>query len=825
MRDLLLLNKKNTVSKTRLNTTRSLFFILCFLSLAAAGNIFAQQSTDLRKPIFSESRGRDFWVCFPQNAKYENAGLNFRLYITGDKDTRGTVTIPGLGISKTFFVNANEILPVEIDTIAQVFGSDQIQKLGVHLVADNPVAVFGLSNRKASTDTYLAFPTNVLGTAYRGVGYYPLGTNDDAFTSQIDFVATEDNTTVTVTLTANTKGGRHAGETFSIAMKQGDVYQLQGTTLKGAQASDLTGSLVTSNKPIAFFGGHTCAEVPPGTEFCNQLVEEEPPIPSWGRQFYVARFEGKAEYVVRVIASEPGTQIFVNNQLVAKLTNAGEYYENNHLIQNALITSNKPVLVAEYAQSSNADSIKVGDPMMLFITPTEQFLKNYRFATPIKGDWHHYVNIVAPTDAISTLKLDGKLLPPKFYKTIGISRFAIAQYEIGYGAHYVECDKPFGLYCYGFGVAGDNYDSYGNNGGQLVAAIPDLKDTAKPTLELVSDDAMGPLALIARDDRIFDAGLQSITVIDSSNFRSPVSIPKFDVGTPQLPLLFKVRDTGMCGFMSLRIEDAAHNESFWVICRTQAGNVWVYQLFEGKGQICPSCKSWTLQFTTTPSATISDVTFPKPDYMKGAGTFNDFQTQLSGGFAASFIYPFSKNFQISAGIGYTAINGAASALHSSFVNDSIYYGDTSGSRKIKLVEQFVANASLSYLSLHGGVYHYFVPEKLYIYAGLSADILLSAHYTETAEILYPATLDYNTSPDLARASTGSRKIVLATGALPHATPFQLALELSPGTQFKLNKNFSLLVGAYVDMPLFDAVTDLNWHLSTFGARIGLQYRN
>ena len=211
--------------------------------------------------------------------------------------------------------------------------------------------------------------------------------------------------------------------------------------------------------------------------------------------------------------------------------------------------------------------------------------------------------------------------------------------------------------------------------------------------------------------------------------------------------------------------------------------------------------------------------------MKGAGTFNDFRSRISGGFTASYIYPFSKNFQISLGIGYSAFNGAAAALHSSFVSDSIFYGDTAGSKKIKLVEQFVADAILSYLSLHGGVYHYFIPEKFYIYAGLSADILLSANYSETAEILYPATLDYNTSLDPARQSTGARQITVASGALPHATPFILALELSPGAQFKLNKNFSLLLGAYVDMPLFDAVSDLNWHLSTFGARIGLQYRH
>jgi hypothetical protein len=807
-----------------LNKIRSLFFLSCFFTLAV-GNIFAQKSPPAeRKSVFSESRGKDFWVCFPQNAKFESAGLNFRLYITGDKDTRGTVSIPGLGITKTFFMNANQIVPVDIDTIAQVFGSDQLQKLGVHLVADNPVAVYGLSNRKASTDTYLAFPTNVLGTAYRGACYFGLG-SDDQFTSQITFVATEDNTNVTITLTANTKGGRHTGETFSVAMKQGDVYQMQGASGRDAK-NDLTGTLVTSTKPIAFFTGHTCAQVPSNINFCDQLLEEEPPMPSWGRQFYVGRLEGKTEYVVRVVASEPGTQVFVNNQLMAKLANAGDFYENTHLIQNSLITTNKPVLVAEYAQSSEADSVKVGDPFMLFITPTEQFLRYYQFVTPIKGDWHHYVNIVAPASAISTLKLDGRLIPPKYYKTIGLSLYQIAQYEIGYGSHVVSCDQPFGLYSYGFGVAGDNYDSYGNNAGQLVETIPDVKDTARPFLELVSDDALGPLALIARDDRIFDAGLASITVIDSSNFRSPVTVPKFDPGTPQVPLIFRVRDTGVCGFMSLRLEDAAHNESFWVICRTKAGNYWTYQLLEGKGQICPSCKSWTIQFTATPSSTISDVTFPKPSYMSGAGTFNDFQSQLSGGITASYIYPFSKNFQISAGIGYSTFNGAASALHTTFSNDSIFYGDTAGARKSKVVEQFVATAALTYLSLHGGVYHYFVPEKLYIYGGISADILLSAHYTETAEILYPATLDYNTDQsNPLRASTGARKIVLATGSLPHATPFQVALELSPGMQFKLNKNFSLLLGLYVDMPIFDAVTDLNWHLSTFGARIGLQYRN
>src|SRR2546423_7637602 len=78
----------------------------------------------------TDNRGTDFWVCFPQNAKHEAyAGLNFRLYITGDHAAKGVVTGPG-NIRQEFSLRAGEVISIEIDTMAQVFGSDQIQKLG-----------------------------------------------------------------------------------------------------------------------------------------------------------------------------------------------------------------------------------------------------------------------------------------------------------------------------------------------------------------------------------------------------------------------------------------------------------------------------------------------------------------------------------------------------------------------------------------------------------------------------------------------------------------------------------------------------------------------
>ncbi len=764
-----------------------------------------------------ESRGRDFWLAFPQNAILEQEHtLSLKLFITSDHATDGFVSVPGLSERKPFHLNPFEIATIDIDTVVQLLVSEQVQKLGVHVEANNEIAVFGLSHRPASTDSYLAYPVNVLGTTYRAIGYDALPNGAQSFTAEFAIVGTQDHTIVTILLNADTKGGHKKGETFSVSLNQGETYLVQGSTIIG-RSSDLTGTLVSSTKPVGFFIGHTCAQVPAEVTFCDQLLEMEPPVPSWGRQFYVGKFEDKTQYVMRVVASEDNTEVFVNNKLVAKLA-AGGFYENNHLVDNSFVTASAPVLVAEYAQGSDADSIKVGDPFMLLITPTEQFLNYYRFVTPISGDWHHYINLVVPLDAEGSLRVDGRPVPIRYFNKIGISHYGIAQYELGFGSHSVSCDQPFGMYSYGFGVGDENFDSYGNDGGQLVKTVPLVSDTARPILELLSTDGGRSLGLIARDDRLFDAGLAAIVVKDSDNFQS-VEFPRFDIGTPEIPLLFHIRDSGSCGFMSIMLADAAGNISYWVICRTLEGARWAYTLTESRDNICPSCRKTTVQFITTPSLTGSDVTFNPPSYLIGGGPFNQFSTRLSGGFQGLYIFPIDQTVQIAGGIGFSNFTGAAINTHSTFVPDSIEFGDTAGSRLSKLIENYTTEASLSYLTLNGGVYYYAIPDKFYIYAGLAAGFLIVNNYIETRDIIFPTTLTDSTG-----RSTGARSVTIASGAFPDPVTFNISLELSPGFEFKLSQNIELLAGLYMNLPFFNVVKDLDWHLTTYGARIGIQYR-
>lgn len=605
-------------------------FPASFIVLLVIGCFASPKSANAQ----SDNRGTDFWVCFPQNAKQEfNAGLSFKLFITGDNTTKGKVILPGNRPSIPFSIRSGEVIGIDIDTSLQILGSGNILNLGVHIQSDQPIAVYGLSNRKASTDTYVAYPTNVLGTVYRALCYDPLAGTEDAFTSQIDVVATEDNTRITILPTANTKGGKLAGQQFTATLLKGDIYQIQGT-MHGGGTGDLTGTLVTSDKPIAFFTGHICAQIPKNVNFCDQLLEEEAPVNTWGKQFFVSKLLGKDWYLVRIVANEDDTKIFINEKFTKSLA-AGEYYEAQHLRDNVMIKSDKPILVGEFATSSDADSVKIGDPFLMLIAPTEQFLQSYRFVTPIKGDmithvppiglagdstirslmipgknvpskrvviprkkkilsdstgqqivqdntpeivfvpdnsapsinvtgWHHYINVIIPIGAMNSLRLDSNGISSDKFTPIGITRYAIGQIEIPYGSHTITCDRPFGLYSYGFGIGGDNYDSYGNSAGQRIAPIERTADTSKPTLEIAQSDAASDITLIARDDRINDLGLASIMITDSTNQSNPVSYPVFDAGAPEFR--FIIKKPALINCMYIKLQDFAKNQSFYALC-------------------------------------------------------------------------------------------------------------------------------------------------------------------------------------------------------------------------------------------------------------------
>lgn len=418
-------------------------------------------------PITRDNLGTEFWLTFPTNLG-DGAGFagpkNLYLHITSPHNTSGTVSIPGLGFNQPFTVQANQTTTVHIPTEADPKGANGIiNNLGIHVVSNQEIAVYGLNQILQTTDAFTGIPLDILDTEYIVLGWR--NTVDAYYArTQVNFVATENNTTVKITPAASTLG-RPAGQPFSVTLNAGQSYQLQAQGIP----LDLSGTILSSNEPIAVFGGHSCANIPTNVPLCDYVVEQIPPTSTWGTNFFTVPLATRLiGDTVRVLASQDATSVSVNGT-VERILSKGEVYETL-LSKASRITTNRPVLVAQYANGQGFDNTNA-DPFMMLIPPSEQFLPSYTVSTPANNFSANFMNVVIPTAAVGSLKMNGTTIAPNLFTPIPNTNHSAAQLSVPVGSHTFSSDVPFGIYSYGFNV----FDSYGYPGGMALAEIANAK--------------------------------------------------------------------------------------------------------------------------------------------------------------------------------------------------------------------------------------------------------------------------------------------------------------------------------------------------------------
>ena len=368
------------------------------------------------------------------------------------------MTVANISFSANFSVTPGAITTVSIPSGAESTGSDVFANNGIHVTAASPITVYGLSQITATTDAYLGLPLTALGTSYIVFGYNGLS----GLPSEFQIVGTQDGTTVTIT--PSTAATNHAaGVPYQIPLNKLQTYQLQSTT-----DSDLTGTLITSTSPIALFGGAECTDIPNNNYYaCDYVVEQIPATATWGMNYLVVplatRLNGDT---VRVLARDAGTTVTIDGTLVATLGAAQFYQTELSDTANHTIVTSAPSLVAQYSNSSSYDGV-LSDPMMMLISPTEQFQPSYSVATPTNAleIYTNYINVVAKSTDVNSCKVDNA--PITSFTPIGTTGYEGAQIPVATGTHNLSCPNPFGTYSYGFA----SYDSYGYPGGLGVKGI------------------------------------------------------------------------------------------------------------------------------------------------------------------------------------------------------------------------------------------------------------------------------------------------------------------------------------------------------------------
>lgn len=439
-----------------------------------------------------DSQGRDFWLAFlPNFHNYKMGqapGPDFLyVFVTAQEPTNGVITYTdraGNVHRETFsIVNPEQIYTLRLSNeVAELVGindggfqpnsaiardDEKAVSLAFHITSEKDVSVYGLSQANTSSDAFLTLPTDALGKEYRVLTY---NSNDDT-PSQFAAVAVEDNTVITISPTTPTF--RYGITTQTVTLQQGEVYLVQAD-LRKTSSGDLTGTRVDGNKPFALFAGHQRAVIPLGLSpfeaSRDVLIEQMPPVDTWGQSVFITPLaqpstaHGAIGDRFRVLAAYDNTEVFIDGRRVATLQ-AGAIHEE--LADRPMqVTSNLPILVGQYKQTSGPQG--VGDPFLMIIPPSEQFLPEYRFvnaqvksASETPYD-EQYITVVAPTTKVGSVQIDGVFASSvTTFLPIGTTGYSYATIKAQDDAHYVKADTGIGIYVYGYGRA----ISYGYTGG------------------------------------------------------------------------------------------------------------------------------------------------------------------------------------------------------------------------------------------------------------------------------------------------------------------------------------------------------------------------
>jgi uncharacterized repeat protein (TIGR01451 family) len=429
-------------------------------------------------PCDQTNKGTNFWLTFPGNYAPDQTNRPVpRLCIVGMPGVTGNVTIQDGSLFQNFIMPPTMHMVVDLPPEADVgdLNNDTVLK-GVHVTADDNVAVFAMNKVTYTSDGYLALPSVVFGTEYVVQAWGNVqSVIPELDGSEFALVACEDNTAVTITPSATT-GDLVAGESYTLTLEAGEVYQLRNTN---GPPSDITGTIISSTSPVGVFAGHMCANIPNDDVFaCDYVVEQLLPVNQGGTEFItVPLYSRVGGDTFRILALEDGTTVTIHGTNVTlDLGQANEVL----LSEPTHIAANHKVLVTQFANSSDYDNVALSDPFMTLVPDVTKFYTNHMICVPEEGFVSNYANVIFPKDAV--VSLNG--LPAVWLggaSDIDASGFSVAQIPLPTGTNILSSTAPFGSIIYGF----NPFESYGYPGAMFFG------DTEPPTFTCsISEDTV-----------------------------------------------------------------------------------------------------------------------------------------------------------------------------------------------------------------------------------------------------------------------------------------------------------------------------------------------
>lgn len=365
---------ENTKSRGCGNGRRHVFYkalLIGFLAVLSF-SLYAQDTDN-----------QEFWFVAPDASNRHDDRPTFLMITTGDRPATVTINMPANPDFRNFFTETERTIPAnsywkfefsttdQMDLIENAYTSSGTPtNKGILITSTAPVSayyqidgvkvnqkeIFTLKGRKAlGQDFYMPFQTRYSVSATYNV---------DAF-RQIQIVATENNTQVTINPTGNlaigTTSSISAGTPVTRTLEKGETLLWRGHL----RDTKLTGSHITSNQPIAVTLFEDCLQGTAGS--IDPIGDQLVPTGNLGKNYIVVKGYSNGTNSVTdnvvIVAVENGTEVHLDGQ--QRTFNAGDYWSydlgpGKEGIQAYYVNANKPV----YCLHQSATDTEIGGALL-----------------------------------------------------------------------------------------------------------------------------------------------------------------------------------------------------------------------------------------------------------------------------------------------------------------------------------------------------------------------------------------------------------------------------------------------------------------------------
>lgn len=443
------------------------------------------------------NKGKDFWLGYGYHVSMASnngsplaagGSQEMILYFTSDKDASVTVEIPALNYTQQYTVTKGQVtvsnpIPKTGAQDARIADTGYFNR-GIHITSTQDIVAYAHIYNASISGASLLFPTNTLGKEYYAISYDQF--SNAAYSNSFFFVvATEDNTVVEITPSAQNRNNRPINTPFTVTLNKGQIYSVMGTTT-GNSGTDLTGSKIRSVsvnstggcKKIAVFSGAgkmSIGGVSSGS--ADNLFAQAFPSVAWGKKYLTVPTGSQPNNFYRICVTDPNTVVKLNGVVIPKTQLVKNFYyqfKNSSITGTSaavpnLIESDLPILVAQYCTTQgvegNSGAAPGGDPEMIFLSPVEQTINDITlYSADRNAILQSFINIVVKRGGVSSFKLDGNSISSNFLPHPADTSYYYATLSVSKGAHNLYSDTGFNAIAYGFGSA----ESYGYNAGTNV---------------------------------------------------------------------------------------------------------------------------------------------------------------------------------------------------------------------------------------------------------------------------------------------------------------------------------------------------------------------